>query len=273
MKKLPVLSVFVALLAACGGSPRSSPAYAATSFPAEDWSWRERLAPGATLEVRNINGAIKVDAASGDTVEVVGHKDARRDDAEDVKLEVVEHAGGVTICAIYPAPPGAPANTCKPGGGRMESSDRNHVPVAIAIKLPAGLHFIGRTINGGIETKNLGGDADVSSVNGSIRVSSPGQVRANTVNGSIHASFGRTAWTGEIRVATVNGSVTVELPAEASTEVSLGTVNGRIDSDFGLAGMTVEPRKPRKLAGTIGAGGRQLKVDTVNGSVNIRRRS
>jgi DUF4097 and DUF4098 domain-containing protein YvlB len=95
---------------------------------------------------------------------------------------------------------------------------------------------------------------------------SPGQVRANTVNGSIHASLGRTDWTGELRVATVNGSVTVELPPEAGTDVTLGTVNGRIDSDFGLAGRSVEPRKPRKRAGTIGAGGRQLKVDTVNGS-------
>jgi hypothetical protein len=273
MKKLSPCPLVIALFAACAGPSRAKPAYGAGTPVAEDWVWRDRITTGNTLEVRNIDGAIKVDAASGDTVEVVGHKEALCDDAVDVKLEVVKHAQGVTICAIYPAPPGSPPNECKPGGGHIELRDHKRVSVALAIKLPAGLRFVGRTVNGGIETTGLGGDADVSSVNGSIRVSSPGQVRANTVNGSIHASFGRTDWTGELRVATVNGSVTVELPPEASTDVTLGTVNGRIDSDFGLAGMSVEPRKPRKLAGTIGAGGRQLKVDTVNGSVNIRRRS
>jgi hypothetical protein len=263
----------IVTLAAAFAAPRSAPAYAeGPRLPSHDWVWHDRVASGGTVEVRNINGALKVEATGGDLVEVVGHTESSDDDAPEMKVEVVKHAQGVTICAVYPAAPGAPPNECKPGGGHMETRNGRHASIAFTVKLPAGLRFVGRTVNGSIETTALGGDADVSSVNGSIKVSSPGLVRANTVNGSIHASFGRTDWSGEIRVTTVNGSVTVELPPEASTDVALATVNGRIDSDFGLAGLSVEAR-PRKLAGTIGHGGRLLKVDTVNGSVNLRRRS
>ena len=59
-------------------------------------------------------------------------------------------------------------------------------------------------------------------------------MRAKTVNGSVTAKMGRTEWKGDLELQTVNGSVVVELPASASTEVKGATVNGSIESDFGL---------------------------------------
>jgi DUF4097 and DUF4098 domain-containing protein YvlB len=145
------------------------------------------------------------------------------------------------------------------------------VSAAFTVKLPAGLRFEGRTVNGGISASSLGGDADLSTVNGSIDGSSSGQVRAKTVNGSVTARMGRTDWTGELELETVNGSVVVELPASASTDVHGATVNGSIESDFGL-----EVRGkwgPKKVSGTIGAGGRVLQLKSVNGSIQVRRRA
>jgi DUF4097 and DUF4098 domain-containing protein YvlB len=68
----------------------------------------------------------------------------------------------------------------------------------------------------------------------------------------------------------VNGPVHVELPADASAEVTASTINGDIDSDFPL---TVSGRHgPRHARGTLGSGGRRLSLNTVNGEIELRRR-
>ena len=50
-----------------------------------------------------------------------------------------------------------------------------------------------------------------------------------------------------------------------------GTVNGNIDSDFGLE--VTGKWGPKKVSGTIGGGGRLLNVKSVNGSIELRRRA
>jgi len=73
----------------------------------------------------------------------------------------------------------------------------------------------------------------------------------------------------DLRFNTVNGSVTVLLPAGANADVEAATVNGSLESDFPL---TIQGRfSNRRMRGTIGDGGHLLKLETVNGSVTIRR--
>ena len=255
------LSLFVAALG-FAAAPRPAAA-------APDWTWKEKVASGGQLEIRNVNGGISAEAASGPEVEVTVQKKPRRGNPDELKIEVVRHAKGVTICAVYPTPPGSPANECKPGGGRMNIPEGYEVTVAFEVKVPAGLRFQGRTVNGGITAGTLSGDTDLATVNGSIQSASSGQVRAKTVNGSVTAKMGRTDWQGELELETVNGSVRVDLPASASTEVKGATVNGSIESDFDLE---VKGRfGPKKVSGTIGAGGRVLNVKAVNGSIQLRR--
>ena len=84
------------------------------------------------------------------------------------------------------------------------------------------------------------------------------------------ASFGRADWTGEIELKTVNGGIDLALPADASAEVRAQTVNGDIETDFPI---TLHGRvSKRRLSGTIGGGGRQLALETVNGGIEIRKR-
>ena len=106
-------------------------------------------------------------------------------------------------------------------------------------------------------------------MNGSVRVSSSGLVDAETVNGSIEARLGRADWEGELQFETVNGEITVVLPADVDAEVRAETVNGQIETDFPL---TVRGRwGPKEMRGTIGEGGRTLRLETVNGSIRLRR--
>jgi len=233
----------------------------------DEFRWTGRIAEGATLEIKGINGRIQATPTSGREIELVALKRGRRQDPKLVEIEFAEHAGGLTICALYPSV-GAAKNECKPGSaGRMHTRN-NDVQVEFLLKLPAGLSFVARTVNGGIEASGIAGNVEAYTVNGSVRLEALGSARAETVNGSIRATLGKAEWKDALAFKTVNGSVRVSLPAAANASLRVETVNGGIDNEFSLSDM----RKTRRsLSGTIGNGGRQLSISTVNGSVALRR--
>jgi hypothetical protein len=234
-----------------------------------EFRWEGRLAAGKTIEIKGVNGRVRAVASSGDKLELVAVKRGRRQDPEAVEVKVVEHEAGITICAVYPSRDSDRPNECRPGAeGRMRVRN-NDVNVDFALKVPAGIHFVGRTVNGSIEASGLGGNVEARTVNGSVTVDAIGHARAETVNGSIRARLGKADWKDGVAFKTVNGSVIVTLPKDASTAVHVETVNGSISNEFSLNGETRVGR--RELSGTIGGGGRDLSVKTVNGSVSLRR--
>jgi hypothetical protein len=245
-----------------------------TGLAAQDFEWEGRLEAGQTIEISGINGPVTAMPASGNTVRVEAVKhEGRRGDAEDVLIEVVEHRDGVTICAIYPRRERDRSDrTTECAGERIErpTTGQNDTEVEFTVRVPAGVHFKGNTVNGDVTAEDLGGDVHVHTVNGEVRVSAAGYAEASTVNGSVYASVGRGDWDGELEFTTVNGNITIELPDGVGADVSAGTVNGDIETDFPL---TVRGRfGPRRLRGTIGGGGRDLTLNTVNGDITLRRR-
>jgi hypothetical protein len=220
--------------------------------------------------IKGINGGIEATGGSSEA-EVRAVKTSRRSDTSGVEIKVLEHADGVTICAVYPTPSDASKpNECRPGeGGRMNTRD-NDVQVKFIVRVPAGVKLVARTVNGGIDASGLDADAQAQTVNGSVKLSTRGRAEAGTVNGSIDASMGRADWDGKNEFKTVNGAIHLDLPSDFSAEVSAKTVNGDIETDFPL---TVKGRFSRRsLQGTVGSGGRDLELETVNGSIQLRKR-
>ncbi len=259
MRAIPILMTLGAVAAA-----------APASLMAQDFEWSGRLAAGQAVEVKGINGDIEALQASGNQVEVTAvKKEGHRGYADEVTFEVLEHDGGVTICAMYPNEPGKRENECREGGhGRMSVHD-NDTEVRFTVRVPAGVDFVGRTVNGSIDTGPLDGNVRAYTVNGGIEIAASGFAQANTVNGSIRASVGRADWSGDLDFQTVNGSITLELPADLNARVEASTVNGDMHTDFPL---TIQGRwGPRSLKGTIGEGGRTLHLSTVNGGISLRR--
>ena len=238
----------------------------APALRAEDFRWQGKVAAGAAIEIKGVNGGIDAEPASGSEVEVTAVKRARRSNPDEVEIKVIEHAGGVTICAVYPSREGQ-ANECKAGSaGRMNTRD-NDVSVEFEVRVPAGVRFVGRTVNGGIKARQLPGDAEAYTVNGGIEIESAGVARGETVNGGIRATLGRADWQGELTLKTVNGGIRLAVPAGLNTELRAQTVNGDITTDFPL---TVKGKFGRRINGTIGGGGRSLDLETVNGSIELR---
>src|SRR5438046_9528215 len=87
-------------------------AQAPTSSTANPFHWKGTLAAGQTVELRGIQGDMNIEGVAGNEVEVTANKS---EGADEVRIEVVPHAGGVTICAVYPGDSGSP-NGCEAGG-------------------------------------------------------------------------------------------------------------------------------------------------------------
>jgi len=233
------------------------------------FQWSGQLTSGQTIEIKGINGDVRATPSSSGQVEVTATKSARRSNPADVRIDVVPHGGGVTICAVYPDVPGKEPNRCDPSGTSRSSTRDNDTVVHFEVRVPAGVAFVGRTVNGEVNAESLQADVEAHTVNGSIRVSTTGLAVASTVNGSVNVTAGRADWPGEAEFKTVNGGITLTLPAAFDAELRAETLNGSITTDFP---MTVTGQvSPRRLRGTIGNGGHQLVLSTVNGSIKLLR--
>jgi DUF4097 and DUF4098 domain-containing protein YvlB len=234
-----------------------SASHAAAQVP---FQWHGRLASGQTIEIKGINGDVRATAASSPEVEVTATRTARRSNPDDVRIEVVPTAGGVTICAVYPAPPGREPNRCEPGD-RGASNTRDNDTV---------VHFDVRVPFGAVSGESLQGDAEGHTVNGAVRLSTTARALASTVNGSVTATMGRTDWPNGASFTTVNGSITLTLPSAFDADLRAEMLSGSLTSDFPVA-VTSSSESPRRLRGTIGNGGRALNLTTVNGGIRLLR--
>jgi hypothetical protein len=241
--------------------------YVSPAAAQSDFQWHGPVTTGQSIEIKGVNGDVRATLGSTTEVEVTATRTARRSNPTDVRFEVVPHAGGVTICAVYPDVPGRERNVCGPGSEGHSQTRDNDTVVHFEVRVPYGVGFIGRTVNGEVEGRSLQGSAEGHTVNGSVRLSTTGQALASTVNGSINASMGDASWSNRASFKTVNGGITLAFPAVLNAELHAETVNGSITTDFPITSTGEFSR--RRLTGTIGAGGPELNLSTVNGSIKL----
>jgi Putative adhesin len=231
-----------------------------------DFHWTGTLPPGQALEIKGVNGSIRAELANGATIEVSARKTANHSDPSSVRVEVVPFSGGVTICSVYPDGDSNHPNVCAPGNeGRISSRDHD-VNVEYTVRVPAGIRFVPKTVNGSITATGLRSDIEASTVNGKVKLDTSGIAQATTVNGSIDASLG-TVMSNPLKFSTVNGSIHLAVPSATSADVDASTVTGSIATEFPL---TVSGRfGPKNIKGRIGNGGPSLRLSTVNGAIEL----
>ena len=234
------------------------------SAQGSEFQWDKAVRAGQTVEIKGINGSVEATRSDGRRVEVLAVKTSQRGDVSSVRIEAVEHAGGVTICSVYPSS-GSRENSCEPGeGGRMNVSN-NDVKVKFTVRVPKGVRLVARTVNGSIKAVDLESDLRAVTVNGSVDITTTGRAQATTVNGSISARIGATELVDDLAFETVNGSITVHVPSGLNAEIDASTVGGRLTTDFPLQLMR------RQMHGVLGNGGPGLRLATVNGSIQLKR--
>lgn len=242
-----------------------APAIWAQTQSGDEWRWTGRLNPDQLLQIKNVNGSIDASGVNGETIEVVAYKSG--EDKDQVRVELVNGPEGVTICAVYPGH----NNRCEAGGSYHQDTRDVHAKVEFTVKVPRTLRFDATTVNGKVRGDELGRFVKASTVNGSVDVSTDAWAQATSVNGGVKVRMGRADWDGTLKISTVNGSIDLEVPASLNTDVRFSSVNGSLESDLPVTISSQSGRwGPKKLEGRIGSGGRELNVNTVNGSLHIR---
>ena len=271
-----VRTVLAAAALAAAAPVATAPALAQERSEARDFTWDGRIPSGRWLYVRNLNGSIRVERATGDRAEVVGVKRWRRGDPQTVRIEVQRPSGengDVIICAFW-----TERASCDEDGYRTRGRDDdddgwrrrdNDVSVEFTVRLPEGVNLGVSTVNGSLRVNGATAEVRAGTVNGRVEaVSTGGPVRASTVNGDVDVRM-RNLGEGDLTYSTVNGSITVEVPDDLNADLEMRTVNGSLTADFPI---TLEGRvNPRNIRARIGNGGRRIRFTTVNGSVELKK--
>jgi Toastrack DUF4097 len=231
-----------------------------------EFHWHGKLGSDQLLTIKNVSG--DVDARAGDTDEAQVEASKSGPNADQIRIEVVPDSEGVTICAVYPGMSGH----CGPGSRGYSNTGRNDGKVHFTVRVPRNVRFAADNINGNVTAEGLGRDVRANSVNGNVDVSTSSWAEAKTVNGHIKAAMGDAGWNGTLSIESVNGSIELDMPSDFSADVNFSSVNGRIDTDFPL---TVSNHWPvgHNANGTVGKGGRELAIKTVNGNVELKKGS
>ena len=254
------------------------------------WNWEGKVDAGHWFNLNNVNGSVTIDQSRDNSVHVRAEKFPHDDgDIRDVRFVVIQSGGDVRICALSKE-----NDRCDEDGFHSYGDDdrrgrRNrNVEVKFTVQVPRGVRVgagtvngsmrvsgtgaevRASTVNGGVEVSDARGPVKASTVNGNVRVTtSAGPVSGTTVNGSISARMGNLSRDGDMTFTTVNGTITVETPPSLDADISIDTMSGGISSDFPvqLSGRF----GPRHAEGVIGRGGRRISMNTVNGSVELRK--
>jgi|GEM_PF-589718 len=231
------------------------------------WMVHSKLTPKHSLWIRNIRGSVSVEPIKGDSVQIMAVKSYHSSDTARVRLIAVPSDGGLTVCALWP---GSRSDCTAEGDYKTGGPGRSDVAVDFTVRLPRGVLLDATTIFGDIHVAGASAPLKIRTVSGDVDVeTAEGPVNAGSVNGDVHARIRGFADTGDVSITTVNGSATLELPATLDADVEANTINGAISTDYPLA-VTGKFTK-HSLKGTLGRGGRDVHITTVNGSVQLKK--
>jgi len=227
----------------------------------EEETFSYTLDEGGRFSISNVNGSITITGGKGDKVEIVATKKAdSQDDLDGIEIEISHSSDEIVV------------ETELGESNSWFSRANNSGQVTYEVIVPASSMLDSvETVNGNVTISGVSGTVIAESVNGDLEISDlQGDVELATVNGGVDADFTKCEGQQNIKAETVNGRVTITLPEDADVQVSADTLNGGINGrDFGLE--TDEGFVGSDLNGKIGDGSARLNVDTVNGSIKIRK--
>ncbi|HYO13736.1 MAG TPA: DUF4097 family beta strand repeat-containing protein [Thermoanaerobaculia bacterium] len=243
------------------------------------------LRAGEKVTLRNVNGAVVVEAWDRAEVQVVAEKAVKAGDAElakkamsQIQIQAGRADGGLRIETKLPKRNNGVFDWMFGRDVSMNVAYRLRVPREArldVVTVNGGLRLAGTrgdaslgTTNGGIEVEKAEGRLELATTNGAIQVAdSAGSVEAETTNGGIEIELHDVAVGDDMRFSTTNGAVTLRLPRDIRVSLDAAVSNGRVSSDFEVDG--ADARNRRRLSGDINGGGGRLVVRTTNGSVTI----
>ena len=244
----------------------------------------------AALDVDAVSGSISVLGDGGNTIRVDGEKVIRAADQEEVQrakrevvLDINEKNG---IAQLYVNGPFRDNDHTSDNHGFHDHRDREYeVAYNFTIHVPRATELTLHTVNGDESVQDTTGKFNVKGLNGKIAMTNiSGSGTADTLNGSTVITF-RENPKADCFFKSFNGKVDVGFQPGLSANVSVKTFNGAPYTDFEATALASTPEPGELKNGKfvfksnrssnlrIGAGGPELKFETFNGNIQIRKLS
>ena len=213
--------------------------------------------------VDNVNGPIAIETWDKSEVRLVAVKEARNEaDLKALAVRIDPTEARFSVKTEY---------LDKDGSWLKKFTNTGTVRYTLTVPHTATLRRI-ETLNGDIRIANVHGRITAKSVNGHIVATGlRREVTVTTVNGHLTAEFDTFGEKQDAQLDADNGTITLRLPAEASADLDARTLNGSISNDFGLSA-TTENWVGQKLESRLGTGAGRIRLKTLNGSIEIRKR-
>lgn len=273
----------------------------------EIFTRNEPVGRGEWFRFYSVTGDITVTEGTGTQVEVRAEKILRSGRASDIGFTIRKSSEGVTICAVYDDGDECSMEGIR-SDRRWNNWRRDWRPptLTVTIRVPAGVRLavqsgngdvgvtgamaelVARSGNGKVRVAGTAGEVDAASGNGEVTVENVqgpvvansgngdvlvrtvrGPVSARSGNGDVRVTMSELAGSGDMDFTTGNGRIEITVPASFNADVDASTGNGSIRTDFPIQ-VTGRISKSR-LRGTIGQGGRRLRLVSGNGEIEIRR--
>ena len=127
--------------------------------------WTGTLPPGGTLEIRGLNGPVRIEASDDEQIEVLASRRGARAVFAAIEVKVVEHSRGVTVCAVCQGQDAAQPRRLD----HLLSRSVGNMRVDLVAKVPPGVHVVASTINHDIEVVGLASNVEAGTANGHVR--------------------------------------------------------------------------------------------------------
>ncbi len=230
----------------------------------EEFHQTYTLATGGRVELDNINGDVHISTWDRNEVKVDAVKYAgSKDRIGDARIEVDSSAERVSIRTKY-----------RDRDNTFNWGSRNNPPsVEYTLTVPRTVRLDEiKLINGELDITGVTGEVHASCINGKLEAHNlSGRAELSTINGHLDARFDQLPGSS-VELKSVNGSVELTIPSDSKAEIEASTISGRIENDFGLH-VNNHRFVGHDLRGELGSGGPHIRLENVNGRIEIRHAS
>lgn len=228
------------------------------------WTRQFPLTAGGRLVLENVNGAVQVEATTGQTLEMTARRVAKSSSEESARkqlerVSIIEAASPTEVRVEVQYP---------------RFNGLSSVEVDWQIKVPAGVAVDITNTNGSLRLAGLDASIEGRTSNGRIQaeaLTSP-SVDVKTTNGRVFIGYARPLTdTDQVTIDSTNGGVTLTIPETSRLSLSADLTNGEFDvADLPVQRTDTSSR--RHFEGTLNGGGARVRMSTTNGSVHLSKK-
>jgi DUF4097 and DUF4098 domain-containing protein YvlB len=255
-----VLGTISALLVLALGAEASDHRGAYT----EEFHQTYTLTTDGRVELDNINGSVHISTWDRNDVKVDAVKYAdEKERLDEAQIEIDSGKDYVSIRTRY-----------RDHDLNFNWGSHNNPPsVEYTLTVPRAIRLDEiKLINGSLDITGVSGEVRASCINGKLEAHNlAGRADLSTINGRLDARFDELSGSS-VELKSVNGSLELTIPSDSKAEIEASTVSGGIENDFGLR-VNHHRYVGHDLRGELGSGGPRIKLENVNGHIEIRHAS